>query len=259
MDTAEKKRRRNKRRTARAVKKSAVIVAIAVVVSIIIGSCVRTSASEDDSKEEEPQTVTEATETTETTTDPNVSKNGYKIENINGVTYVDGVLLANKKYSLPREYIPATQVSAGANVTQETYDAYKEMNAAANKAGINIDILSGYRSYDDQKKLHDEYISELGVEEANKISSPEGYSEHQTGLTLDVCAVTTELENWEEGKWLKEHCYEYGFIIRYEKDKEDKTGYSYEPWHIRYVGKDLAKKLHDSNMCLEEYFGLDAY
>ena len=172
----------------------------------------------------------------------------HKIEVIDGITYVDGILVANKSYNLPEDYDPG--------LNDEAFAAFEKMIAGASKDGISIYLCSGYRNYQDQQFQYNEYVTNRGVEEADKISARPGHSEHQTGLAFDVNYTEFSFADTEEGKWLAEHCSEYGFIIRYPEDKEDKTGFSYEPWHVRYLGVDLAKKVTESGLCLEEYLGI---
>ena len=99
-----------------------------------------------------------------------------------------------------------------------------------------------------------------GKEKADTYSARAGYSEHQTGLAIDLNSIDMTFDNTDESNWLKDNCYKYGFIIRYPNDKEDITGYMYEPWHIRYVGKNLANVLYNNGdwITLEEYYGIDS-
>ena len=130
----------------------------------------------------------------------------------------------------------------------------------AQRNGYYIIVDSGYRSYNYQQKILDKKIKEVGEEEAYKIVAIPGSSEHQTGLCIDIAYLYNNIysdnvtENDEEVKWLIKNCYKYGFILRYPKGKEEITGYIYEPWHYRYVGKKLAKKLYKNNKTLEEYY-----
>lgn len=174
-----------------------------------------------------------------------------KIETIDGVTYVDGVLVVNKSYSLPSWY--------GNGITDETYAAYEQMRDAAWNDGIDLTIASGYRSYDYQGELYNNYVYWNGQAEADTYSARPGHSEHQTGLAMDLIWADTRFNGSWEAQWIEDHCADYGFIIRYPKGKEDKTGFIYESWHVRYVGKELARKITDSGLCLEEYFGIDSY
>ena len=177
---------------------------------------------------------------------------GFKGEVIDGVTYIDGVLIANKTYSLPSDY--------GNGLTSATQSAFDKMNADAKSLGLSLWIASGYRSYWTQKTLYNNYVASDGKEEADTYSARPGYSEHQTGLAFDLNSVEDSFANTDEGKWVKDNCYRYGLIIRYPKGKESITGYIYEPWHLRYVGVDLATKLYNDGdwITLEEYFGIDS-
>ena len=170
----------------------------------------------------------------------------------NGVTYVNGVLIVNKTYSIPSTYNPG-------GLTAETSKAFKQMQAAAKKSGISLWVCSGFRSYSYQKSLYNSYVARDGKAAADRYSARPGHSEHQTGLALDVNRASSSFDNSKEAKWLAAHCAEYGFIIRYPKGKESVTGYKYESWHVRYVGKDLAKKVTASGLTLEEYFGITSH
>lgn len=163
-------------------------------------------------------------------------------------TYIDGILIVNKTYALPADYAPGVQPEAEA--------AFKEMQSAAWSEGLNIWIASGYRSYDYQSGLYQRYVNRSGKAEADRYSARPGHSEHQTGLAFDLNSIDDSFADTAEGKWVAEHCHEYGFIIRYPKGKEDITGYIYEPWHIRYLGKETAEKVHNSGLTLEEYLGI---
>lgn len=163
-------------------------------------------------------------------------------------TYIDGILIANKTYALPEDYNPGVQPEAEA--------AFKEMQSAAWNEGLNIWIASGFRSYEYQSGLYQRYVNRSGKEEADRYSARPGHSEHQTGLAFDLNSIDDSFADTAEGKWVAEHCHEYGFIIRYPKGKEDITGYIYEPWHIRYLGKETAEKVFNSGLTLEEYLGI---
>lgn len=172
-----------------------------------------------------------------------------------------GVLVVNKTYPLPSDYVPDDLVKIGWDdevgyVTSETGEAFKKMQADAYEEGLNLYLASGYRSYSLQSNLYNRYVSRDGKEAADKYSARPGYSEHQSGLAFDLNSIDESFAYTDEGKWVAEHCHEYGFIIRYPADKEDKTGYMYEPWHLRYLGVGLATDIHDTGLCLEEYFGL---
>lgn len=166
-------------------------------------------------------------------------------KNENGCTTIGGVLIANKKYSLPEDY--------GDGLTDDTYNALLEMRE---DSGYYMEIVSGFRDYASQQRNFDYWCEIDGYEQALTYSSPPGHSEHQTGLTMDITSLEEDYADTEEGQWLAENCHKYGFIIRYPKGMEHITGYTYEPWHVRYLGKSTAKLVHDSGLTLEEFLGV---
>lgn len=180
-------------------------------------------------------------------------------------------VLINKEYNLPSTYIPDDLEIPNITFSFSGYKEKKLMrkkaaNAlvslfeAAKKEGLTIYGVSGYRSYKRQLEIYTENVKKDGEEEANLYSAKPGHSEHQSGLSIDVStkSIDNDLEvsfaNTNEGIFIKEHAHEYGYIVRYPEDKCEITGYSYEPWHIRYVGKDLAAYLYENNLCLEEFY-----
>ena len=188
---------------------------------------------------------------------------GYTLKIINGVAYIDGILIANKTYYLPENYTPkdsyATLSSNCANcLEKEVMTAYNEMKADTKSLGLNIWIASGYRSYTTQNYLYNNYVSRDGKKAADTYSERPGYSEHQTGIAFDLNSVDESFAKTNEGKWIKDNCHLYGFIIRYPEGKEEITGYMYESWHLRYVGKELAKTLYNNGnwLTIEEHFGI---
>ncbi|MGI5894788.1 MAG: D-alanyl-D-alanine carboxypeptidase family protein [Candidatus Merdivicinus sp.] len=181
-----------------------------------------------------------------------VSDTGKIITLRNGLLSVDGILIANKSYPLPADYAPGT-------LTSETMAAFQKLAAGASAAGHSIWIASGYRSYSYQDGLYRKYVNRDGKAAADRYSARAGYSEHQTGLAFDVNQVNSSFAGTPEAKWLAEHAHEYGFIIRYPEEKENVTGYQYEPWHLRYLGVETAKAVYESGLCLEEYLGISSY
>ncbi len=165
-----------------------------------------------------------------------------------GLTYIDGILIVNKTYELPADYNPGVQPEAQA--------AFDRMQKAAWAEGLNIWIASGFRSYEYQSGLYDRYVNRSGKAEADRYSARPGHSEHQTGLAFDLNSIENSFADTAEGKWVAEHCHEYGFIIRYPKGSESITGYIYEPWHIRYLGEEKAESVYNSGLTLEEYLGI---
>ena len=205
-----------------------------------------------------PETTTPDTEPEpEPETDPPASSTpapapeysgSHKMEVIDGITYFDGVMIANKTYTLPASYNPGVQ--------PEAMDAFYDMQAAAAADGISLWILSSFRSYEDQDVIYNRYVAQDGRDAADTYSSRPGHSDHQTGYTFDLNSLEQDFQYDPAGQWLDKNCYKYGFIIRYPKGKESSTGYMYEPWHVRYIGVDLATKVTQSGLSLEEYFGI---
>lgn len=175
-------------------------------------------------------------------------------------TYV----LVNKYNSLSKDYEPQDLKAIdkkysidGMKMVSEAKDAFEEMSKAALKDKMHILAMSTYRSYNYQTSLYNKYVKKDGVESANTYSAKAGFSEHQTGLAVDVYNGTvnyTSFEKTKEFNWMGENAYKYGFILRYPKDKEIETGYKYEPWHYRYVGKEIAKYIQEKKITYEEYY-----
>ena len=170
------------------------------------------------------------------------------LEQKDGCTYVDGILIVNKSYGLPESYDPGLDATTKA--------AFEQMKADAEKEGLNLYIGSDFRDYAYQVKIYNNYNDLYGWEMADTFSARPGYSEHQTGLTIDCNTIDDAFGETEEAKWLAAHCADYGFIIRFPDGKENITGYQYEPWHIRYVGVDTAKEIMSQGLTLEEYLGV---
>ena len=169
----------------------------------------------------------------------------------------DGLLmLVNKHYSIDKDYVPKT-VSVGPLNALLQEDAAKDFNKmveASKPYGINIFPLKGYTSYDEQDSLYSIVADEQGKLVAEKNYAQAGYSEYQTGLAVSISGNNENFRYTKEYAWLLNHSYEYGFILRFPEGKENITGFSFEPWHFRYVGKDVAKEIHDKNITLEEYY-----
>ena len=134
------------------------------------------------------------------------------------------------------------------------------MQNDASKLGYNLYISSGYRSYQVQVDLYNNYVSRDGKDKADTYSARAGYSEHQSGLCFDLNGTNGNFLETETGKWVNENAYKYGFILRFPKNKENYTGYNYEAWHFRYVGIKLATILYNNSdwISLEEYLGIDS-
>lgn len=213
--------------------------------------------SEEETEEEEEEETTKkkkekdekkTSEEEETSSKTANEKKTYSNHKENGKTYIDGILIVNKTYALPEDYNPG--------IDPEAQSALDEMEAAASEEGISLWIQSGFRSYSYQKELYENYAAQDGYDEADRYSARPGHSEHQTGLAFDLNSLSTSFGETTEGRWLAANCWKYGFIIRYPQGKESVTGYMYEPWHVRFIGKDMAKSVYDSGLCLEEYLGI---
>ena len=195
----------------------------------------------------------------------------YLDEN-NIVTNEDSIeVVVNKERNLRDDYIPEDLVTitdvptclANPEINQlrkSAADALTDMfEAAMDELKIQLFARSGYRSYNTQVSLYNGYVNNHGKEAADKFSAKPGQSEHQTGLAMDITSESVNLQltedfgDTDEGKWVSDNAHKYGFIVRYQKGKEDITGYMYEPWHVRYVGVDLATEVYESGLTLEEY------
>lgn len=170
-------------------------------------------------------------------------------------TIVKGILIANKKNPLPASYNKGEDPKARA--------AFEKMAKAAKEEGIVLVAFSGFRSYDYQKTLYDRYVNRDGKEAADRYSARPGHSEHQTGLAFDIGEkgreelwLTNDFGESEAGQWLAQNSHKYGFILRYPKGKEEITGFMHESWHFRYLEGELATKIYEAEVTLEEYLGI---
>lgn len=180
---------------------------------------------------------------------------------INSWEYV----LVNSNHTLDGSFAPeigvAVSNSSESNQDERIVDALNKFTADAEAQGLEVYLSSGYRSFETQQVLFDMKCEEYDYEEAAKIVAIPGTSEHQTGLCCDITDIyrdpkNSELENTDTYKWMSAHCAEYGFIVRFPKNKEDVTKIIYEPWHFRYVGVDAAKYIMENNITLEEFVPL---
>jgi len=179
---------------------------------------------------------------------------------------VDGLLfLQNRQWRVSRYFEPETQKASVPGQLQDmradAAAALEEMFAACKKdIGVTLKAVSGYRSYQRQATIYQNKLDRVGSKaKADEYVARPGASEHQLGLAMDVgqknddVNLTSSFGKTKGGKWVREHCWEYGFILRYQEGWEDVTGYAYEPWHVRYVGKENAKLIQEANMPLETY------
>ncbi len=209
--------------------------------------------------------TTQVTTTSSTTTTTKKKQDVSVSNNTDGLKIIDGILIVNKSYPLPKDYVPTNTYkdATGLNYCSEcinvdAYEKYKLMKADMASLGMNIWIQSGYRSYSLQESLYNKYVNRDGKLAADTYSARPGHSEHQTGLAFDLNSISDDFQYTSEGKWVNENAWRYGFILRYPKSKESITGYKYESWHLRYVGEDLATKLYNNGdwITLEEHFNL---
>jgi D-alanyl-D-alanine carboxypeptidase len=179
------------------------------------------------------------------------------------------LILVNKEHPVDENYKPddlakindyaPDRAESTRYMRAEAANAFGMLVDKAAEDGVVIKMTTAYRSYDFQMILFDSYVEKEGEEKANTFSAKPGQSEHQTGLAVDVSSPSVDYQlsddygKTEEGKWLADHAYRFGFILRFPKGKEDITGYQYEPWHLRYVGLTAAKEIRDQGISLEEY------
>ena len=192
----------------------------------------------------------------------------YEVE-FNTDTSKDTSMLVNKYYLLGSDYEPNDLVTIsqtyswgdqGSQKTRKvTYDAFLEMwNSAKEEQGYYLMVSSSYRSYNEQEIVYNNYKDKKGQKYADGIAARPGSSEHQTGLSLDIFSKLNSNKNTfkdtETAKWLKDNAYKFGFILRYPEELVKVTGYNYESWHFRYVGKEIAKYIYENNISFEEYY-----
>ncbi len=202
-----------------------------------------------DTPAQPPVQTTPPAETTEPKA--HVNTGSHEIKVINGVTYIDDILIVNKSFGLPETFSPAIDPTAASMFTK--------LAADARKAGLSITFASGVRSYAYQDMIYKDYANQYGQAAADKAVERAGHSEHQTGLAIDVDTAGQSFAGTPEALWLEQHAHEYGFIVRYPAGKEAVTGFSAEPWHLRFLGIETATKVHNSGLTLEEYLGIDSY
>ncbi|WP_369381235.1 M15 family metallopeptidase [Lysinibacillus fusiformis] len=247
------------------------LISVALIVSIFVvynyknnqvnsASNEQPKSTETNKSTEQDSSTTEKTDTTpETTEKPEQQpdENGYLPNQTlpTEPTYIKGILLANKIYPLPSTFAPEEN--------PEARKALNQMLEAAKQQGFDLVAFSGYRSFEYQTTLYNNYVNRDGQAAADRYSARPGYSEHQTGLAFDIGErgkedvwLTEEFGETPAGQWLFAHAQEYGFILRFPQNKEEITGYMYESWHYRYVGKDVAKEIAKQSITLEEYLGV---
>lgn len=175
----------------------------------------------------------------------------------------DTLMLVNKYYYLEEDYVPdivkvgSSYAYQGNKIRQDVLDAFINMQSAAKDEDIVLIINSSYRSYADQQNVWTARKNINGIAKADQYAARAGFSEHQSGLAIDIAQFNSsedDFENTPGFTWLTNHAHEYGFILRYPKDKENLTGYNYESWHYRYVGVEVATKVKEENITYDEYY-----
>ena len=180
-----------------------------------------------------------------------VMNQNFSVKAPEGVTYINGILIVNKTYSLPSTYNPNGLLPC-------VQTAFNQMVNAAKGDGLSLWVASGFRSYSYQQSLYNRYVQQYGQTKADTFSARAGHSEHQTGMAIDVNNASDSFAGTKEAKWLAENCWKYGFIIRYPQEKQNITGFQYEPWHVRWLGKKWASIIYHSGLTLEEYLNIDS-
>lgn len=198
-------------------------------------------------------------------TDVNIGIDNPYYTNTKETKYLnESYILVNKYNYLTKNYIPNnleeinTQYArSGMQLVNYAKEAFELLAKEAKKEGLSIIAMSSYRSYKYQENLYNRYVQSDGKEDADTYSGRPGFSEHQTGLAVDVYNGKedyTNFEKTEEFKWMQQNAHKYGFILRFPKDKTNETGYQYESWHYRYVGNEIATYIHKNKLCYEEYY-----
>ncbi|MBA3757688.1 M15 family metallopeptidase [Candidatus Saccharibacteria bacterium] len=185
-------------------------------------------------------------------------------------------VIVNKGRKLSRGYIPSELLtptvplrfsasSAEMKLKMEAANALERLFASAEEQNLQLLLVSGYRSYSSQEAIYSRNVKRDGQAKTDATSARAGHSEHQTGLAVDVGSKSRKCEldkcfgSTTEGLWVEANAYKFGFIVRYQNGKQNLTGYDYEPWHLRYVGTELASEIYRSNQTLELFFGLPTY
>ncbi|MBB6450162.1 D-alanyl-D-alanine carboxypeptidase [Geomicrobium halophilum] len=248
---------------------------------ILLSSCQSTendrqeTVSQEPIEEEERQAKEEEASTNDSDSWALEAENFNDIETVGGVEMIQNPnniqVLVNDDYALPDGYepddlvVPDVAFSFDEDVEKRylrepAADALEELFAAASEDGYDLFAVSGYRSYERQDTIFSNAAAERGEDTANETIATPGNSEHQTGLAMDISSESNNFElntafaDTEEGQWVEDHAHEHGFIIRYPEDSEEITGISYEPWHLRYVGEEIAAVINDYEITLEEFF-----
>jgi len=217
--------------------------------------------AEETEEETAPEEPAEEEPAAEAPADPGEEKEDYQV--ISDGDYLQA--LVTKETTLKSDYVPANlkplpdylKTSGEMYLRAEALEHLRKMADAAAEDGVTLQVASAYRSYDTQKYIFEDYASRHGEKEANRFSARPGQSEHQLGTTVDFGGTAKDFSaafaETDQGRWLKENAYRYGFVMSYPEGKEHITGYIYEPWHYRYIGVDEAMRWKESGLTLNEY------
>lgn len=250
------------------MKKKILAISGLVIIAAAVGVYFNVTSQKDDASNKQS---TQQKQTNNTKAEPQFDKTLHSITEASSVWVV-----VNKQNPLtPQAYLPDDLVLPKVSLRipeveqmkmrKEAAEAVEAMFAAAKTSNLHLQITTAFRGYNYQSILYNGYVSEQGKATADTQSARPGFSEHQTGWAVDIrpesgeCYLEACFGTMEEGKWLAENAHTYGFILRYPENKTDITGYTYEPWHFRYVGKDLATEMYNKKiLTLEEFFNLPA-
>lgn len=244
-------------------KKTRIIIGLALallVIGVLSYTALQVSAPPQNNNSPETEETTPEVPKEEARDPLEFNKKQYSLDDPSSIWIV-----ANKQRGLSANFIPANLVEAGGSqrLQSEAATALQQLISGAGTDKVSLRAISGYRSYAAQQNVYSAYVQKDGAAKADTYSARPGHSEHQTGLAMDVgngsgqCDLEICFSSTAGGKWVAANAYKYGFVIRYPENKTNITGYSYEPWHLRYVGVDLATKLR-SGQTMEEFFGLPA-
>jgi D-alanyl-D-alanine carboxypeptidase len=254
---------------------AAILILIIMVLTISFWQRNETQAEADSSKNSQTTSTTKnndaVTNSQPAATEPPAqteTKEEIKTATPTNTSDTDSIVtLVNKNHSISASYVPDDLVTVDLPSTRDTQlrsvaaEGLTKLFKAAEGAGLELYCCSGYRSYETQSELYAWNVETYGVNGAELVSARPGMSEHQLGLAMDVTSASVGFDLLEsfgstsEGQFIKENAHRYGFIVRYPQGKTDITGYAYEPWHLRYLGVDVATEIYNSGKTMEEYYG----
>lgn len=259
---------RKKKRQLRILFLIGVLIVFWIVVILLGRTVYSVLQNKEDTTVEQTEVTTKKSSETTKKSSHEVDQSGTPYKNTVEVKNLDDIdILVNKYSRLPSDYEPedlvtvtSSQENGDVYMRKEAAEAFEKLVNASEEEGFILNACSAYRSYEYQYNLYNDGVNNYGKEYADRYWTRPGFSEHQTGLSVDIrmdndFSDLDAVRNNEYYPWLLKNMHKYGFILRYPDDKEDKTKIAPESWHLRYVGKDLATYLYDNNMTLDEYYG----